>query len=145
MRPRALLFAAAMLAAGAAASAATFEDIRELNRDFSVATWTGDSLWFEDHLADEYILITPSGEVRNKREVIRELTTSGVRMDAYEPQDVHIRIYGSTAVVTGRMVQRFSVGGMRYAREVRYTDVYSKRKAKWLLVSSHNSAVVPKR
>ena len=145
MRSRTVLFAAALFAASAAAGAATFEDIRALNRDFSVATWTGDTLWFEDHLAEEYILITPAGDLRNKREVIRELTTSGVRMDAYEPQDVHVRIYGATAVVTGRMLQRFSVGGMRYARDVRYTDVYFKRKSKWLLVSSHNSAIAPKR
>ena len=144
MRPRALLLAAALLAASAAASAATFEDIRELNRDFSVATWTGDSLWFEDHLADEYVLITPTGDLRTKKDVIRELTTSGVKMDAYEPQDVHVRLYGTTAIVTGRFTQRFVVQRTRFVREVRYTDVYTKRKNKWTLVSSHHSAMTKK-
>ena|SRR5688572_14086569 len=144
MRPRSLILAAALLTATAAASAATFEDIRELNRDFSVATWTGDSLWFEDHLSDEYVLITPTGDLRTKKDVIRELTTTGVKMDAYEPQDVHVRLYGTTAVVTGRFTQRFVVQRTRFVREVRYTDVYAKRKNKWTLVSSHHSAMTKK-
>jgi hypothetical protein len=142
MRPRTLIFAAALLTASA--SAATFEDIRELNRDFSVATWTGDSVWFEDHLSDEYVLITPAGDLRTKKDVIRELTTSGVRMDPYEPQDVHVRLYGSTAIVTGRFTQRFIVQKTRFVREVRFTDVYTRRKNKWTLVSSHHSSMTKK-
>lgn len=145
MRAR-LILLTALLAASGAAHAGTFEDIRELNRDLSVATWTGDQEWFEQHLADEYLLITPSGEMRGKRDFIRELTTSGVKMDPYEPLDVHVRVYGGSAIVTGRVVQRFTAGGQRYVRHVRYTDVYVKRKSKWLLVSGHSSAVTaPKR
>lgn len=141
MRPRTLLLVALFLAHGA--SAGTFEDIHELNRDLSVATWTGDAVWFEENLADEYVLIAPNGDLRNKREVIRELTASGLKMDAYEPMDVQVRIYGGTAVVTGRVMQRFTVGGTRFARHVRYTDVYVKQKSRWRLVSGHSSAVVP--
>lgn len=144
MRPRSLLFAALLLAAGTA-HAGAFEDIREMNRDLSVATWTGDALWFEQNMADEYVLIAPNGDVRTKREFIRELTTSGLKMDPYEPLDVHVRIYGGSAVVTGRLVQRFTIAGTRYARDVRYTDVYVKGKKGWQLVSGHSSAITGKK
>ena len=144
MTSRTLLFAALLLAAGTARAGA-FEDIREMNRDLSVATWTGDALWFEQNLADEYVLIAPNGDVRTKREFIRELTTSGVKMDPYEPMDVHVRVYSSAAIVTGRLVQRFTVAGTRFARDVRYTDVYVKKKQGWVLVSGHSSAIAPKK
>lgn len=142
MTPRKWLLAAVIAAAGVA-RAGTFEDIRELTRDLSVATWTGDAVWFEENLADEYLLIAPNGDIRTKRQVIQELTTSGLKMDPYEPMEVHVRVYGNSAIVTGRIVQRFTVGGMRYTRHVRFTDVYVKRKSRWLLVSGHSSAITP--
>ena len=52
---------------------------------------------------------------------------------------MQVRVYGDTAVVTGRMLQRFTLGGIRYANDLRYTDVYVKRKGRWLLASGHAS------
>jgi hypothetical protein len=77
--------------------------------------------------------------------VIRELSAPGMRVEPFEPFDVQVRLYGDTAVVTGRMRQRFVLGGIRYANDVRYTDVYVKRKGKWQIVSAHASTVAMKR
>jgi hypothetical protein len=121
------------------------EELRRLDREISVATWTGDRVWFEENLADDYVLITPAGATRTKRDVIRELVTPGLKMDPFEPADVQIRIYGDAAVITGRMLQRFIIGNTRYANDLRYTDVYVKRKGRWTLVSAHASSVAVKR
>lgn len=134
-----------MLAVAAAALADDPESVARLDREISVATWTADPVWFEENLADDYVLVTPTGAVKGKREVIRELATPGMKMEPFEPTEVQIRMYGDTAVVTGRMRQRFVLGGIRYANDLRYTDVYVKRKGRWLLVSAHASAVAVKR
>ena len=133
------------LVAAASALADDPAEVQRLDKEISVATWTADAVWFEENLADDYVLITPTGAVRNKREVIRELATPGMKMEPYDPFDVQVRMYGDTAVVTGRMRQRFVLGGIRYANDLRYTDVYVKRKGKWLLVSAHASAIAVKR
>jgi hypothetical protein len=83
--------------------------------------------------------------MRTKRDVIRELATPGLKMEPYEPQDVNVRLYGDTAVVTGRVIQRFTLGGVHYSKDVRYTNVYVKRKSRWVLVSGHTSVVTPRR
>lgn len=147
MRPRIPIFtlALAMMAAGAAHAGDNNEELLRLDREISVATWAGDAVWFEENLADDYVLITPGGVVRNKRDVIRELATPGLKMDPYEPFDVQVRVYGDAAVVTGRMLQRFTLGGVRYANDLRYTDIYVKRKGRWVLVSAHTSAVAARR
>ena len=137
-----LLAAALLLATSALADDA---EIRRLDKEISVATWTADPVWFEENLSDDYVLVTPTGAMKSKREVIRELATPGMRMEPFDPFDVHVRIYGDTAVVTGRMRQRFILGGIRYANDLRYTDVYVKRKTRWLLVSAHASTVALKR
>jgi hypothetical protein len=117
------------------------EDVRRLDHDITVATWTGDSVWFEENLADEYVLVTPGGAVRTKREVIRELAIPGLKMEPYDPSEVQVRVYGDTAIVTGRAIQKFTLGTARYTNDRRYTNVYVKRKSRWFLVSGHVSTV----
>jgi hypothetical protein len=145
MKPRLPLIVLAVTMLAGSAHADALEDVRRLDREISVATWSGDAVWFEENLAEDYVLITPGGSVRTKLDVIRELATPGLKMEPYEPRDVNVRLYGDAAVVTGRMHQRFTLGGIRYANEIRYTDVYVKRKSKWLLVSGHTSIVSPRR
>ncbi|HUR80217.1 MAG TPA: nuclear transport factor 2 family protein [Thermoanaerobaculia bacterium] len=138
MRFRILL---AMLLVAGVARADALEDIVRLNREISVATWTGDAMWFEENLADDYILITPDGAAVSKRDVIRGLIRPGLKMEPYETSEVLVRVYGEAAIVTGRMQQVFSLGRMRYKNDLRYTHIYLKRKNKWVLTSAHTSAV----
>jgi hypothetical protein len=120
------------------------EELRRLDKEISVATWTADVPWFEQNLADDYVLIAPNGTIRIKRDIIREVATPGLKMEAYEPLEVQIRIYGEAAVITGRMLQRFTLGHVRYANDLRYTDVWVKKR-RWFLVSSHTSNVAVRR
>ena len=138
-----LLAAAVLLATSALAD--DIESIRRLDKEISMATWTADPVWFEENLADDYVLVTPTGAIKTKRDVIRELATPGMRMEPFDPFEVQVRLFGDTAVVTGRMRQRFVLGGIRYANDLRYTDVWVKRKTRWVLVSAHASTVAGRR
>ncbi|MEO8378686.1 MAG: nuclear transport factor 2 family protein [Acidobacteriota bacterium] len=131
--------ASVVLALGVRAD--TADDVRRLDHDSTVATWTGDVVWFEANLADDYVLITPGGAVRTKREFIREMASPSLRMEPYDPTEVHVRVYGDTAIVTGRAVQKFTLGNNRYTNDRRYTNIYVKRKSRWILVSGHSSSV----
>ncbi|HEX7708229.1 MAG TPA: nuclear transport factor 2 family protein [Thermoanaerobaculia bacterium] len=117
------------------------DEIVRLNREITVATWTGDAVWFEENVADDYVLVTPSGVPYTKRDVIREVSTPGLKMNPYEPVEVQVRLYGDSAIVVGRIMQRFTIGRVRYANDLRYTSVYAKRRGRWLLVGGHTSNV----
>jgi hypothetical protein len=145
MRPRSPLLAVALFAFAVTLQADDAEELRRLDKELSVATWTGDPMWFEQNLADDYVLITPSGTPRTKRDVISELATPGMKMDPFDAIEVQVRLYGDSAVVVGRMLQRFTLGRVRYANDLRYTDVYVKKKGRWLLVSGHASNVAVRR
>lgn len=122
-----------------------YEELRRLDGEITVATWTGDAIWFEENLADDYVLVTPTGVRKTKRDVIRELSTTGMKMEPFESTEVQIRVYDAAAVITGRMLQSFTLGGKRYANDLRYTDVYVKRKGRWMLVSAHVSSVATRK
>jgi hypothetical protein len=147
MRPRSPLLAVALfaLAVTLRAEGDDAEELRRLDRELCVATWTGDPLWFEQNVADDYVLITPNGTTRTRRDVISELATPGMKMDPFEPIEVQVRIYGDSAIVVGRMLQRFTLGRVHYANDLRYTDVYVKKKGRWVLVSGHASNVAVRR
>jgi hypothetical protein len=149
MRPRPLLLAIALLlpllAGTVTLRADDFDELRRLDKELSVATWAGDAIWFEENLSDDYVLITPAGTVRTKRDVVSELATPGMKMNPFEAIEVQIRVYGDSAVVNGRMLQRYTLGRVRYANDLRYTDVYVKKKGRWLLVSGHASNVAVRR
>lgn len=120
--------------------------IRELDHANTVATWTGDARWFEENLADDFVIVTANGKVKTKREVVHEFAAPGFSMEPYEPTEVNVRMYGDVAIVTGRVYQRFTRGGIRYEVDARYTDVYTKRRGRWVLVTAHASPVLkPKR
>jgi uncharacterized protein (TIGR02246 family) len=145
MTRRPILFVAVLAFVATAASANNLDEIRRLDREISVATWAGDAVWFEENLLDEYVFITTAGTTRSKREVILDLATPGLKIEPYEPADVQVRMYGDAAVVTGRVSQRFTLGGVSYTSNIRYTNIYVKRKNRWLLASGHASPITPRR
>ena len=144
MRPRPLLLAAA-LAIAFTLQADEVEQLRRLDKELSVATWTGDALWFEKNLDDDYVLITSKGTMYTKGDVVSELATPGMKMDPFDAFELQVRVYGDSAVVNGRRLQHFTLGRARYANDLRYTDVYVKRKGRWLLVSEHLSNMAGRR
>ena len=121
------------------------EELLRLDKELSVATWTGDAVWFAENLSDDYVLVTPAGTVRTKRDVISELATPGMRMDPFDPIEVQVRVHGDSAIINGRMLQSFTLGRVRYTNDLRYTDVYVKKKGRWLLASGHASNVAARR
>lgn len=146
MRPHASVLAAltaVLLATSAWADDA--DEVKRLDKEITVATWTGDAVWFEENVAEEYVLVTPTGGTKSKREIIRELATPGMQMEPYEPREVVLRMYSDAAVITGRVLQRYTLGGIRVANDLRYTNVYAKKKGRWYLVSGHISSVAVKR
>jgi hypothetical protein len=136
---------AAALAIAFTLQADEVEQLRRLDKELSVATWTGDALWFEKNVDNDYVLITSKGTMYTKADVVSELATPGMKMDPFDAFELQIRIYGDSAVVNGRRLQHFTLGRARYANDLRYTDVYVKRKGRWLLVSEHLSNMAGRR
>ncbi|HYC60428.1 MAG TPA: nuclear transport factor 2 family protein [Thermoanaerobaculia bacterium] len=145
MTSRPAWLAAVLLAFTFAAAADDTAELLRLDKELSVATWTGDAMWFAENLSDDYVLITPAGTLRTKRDVISELATPGMKMDPFDAIEVQVRVHGDSAIVNGRMLQSFTLGRVRYANDLRYTDVYVRKKGRWLLASGHASKVAGRR
>jgi hypothetical protein len=114
--------------------------LRRLEREHALATYMGNANWFRLHTSNDYVLITGSGVVKTKAELIAEIE-KGAMMEPYEPAEVTIRGRGSVAIVSGRILQRYNAGGEHVTADLRFSDVWIRTDEGWVNISGQLSPV----
>jgi ketosteroid isomerase-like protein len=106
--------------------------LRQLNEQYIEAVMNADVNWYQQHLADDFVCIDSEGTVLDKEAFLRH-TSRGPYVSNYRLEDVKVRIYGETALVsaTGLFSRKDGAPGM-----CRYTDVYVRTADDWKVVSA---------
>ena len=86
-------------------------------------------------LAEDYVAITPLGQVTTKQETITARRSGQLRYEAMNITDMVVRVYGDTAVVTARAEVRGHQLGEDFSGPYRYTRVWVRRNGHWQTVS----------
>ena len=89
----------------------------------------------EEILADDLSYTHSTGRLESKAEFISNLTSGRTKYQSIERDDVKVRQYGDTAVVTGRAKFHVNANGQDIKFQVRFTDVYAKRDGVWQMVA----------
>src|SRR5229473_640058 len=76
--------------------------ILELEREARDASVHRDAAFAERTLADDYVAITPLGQVITKADTVAARRSGQLRYDSIDVSDMVVRVYGNTAVVTAR-------------------------------------------
>lgn len=92
--------------------------------------------------ADDFIGIGPSGTIRRKPQVIADFTSGDLKFQSIVTGDVQVRVYGNTAVETGRSTMIGQDKGKTVPRDNRFTRVWIKQGAHWRLVANHYSSLI---
>jgi ketosteroid isomerase-like protein len=92
--------------------------------------------------AEDFIGIGPSGAERTKAQVIADFTLGSLRFQSITTDDVRWRVYGNTAVETGRSTMIGQDKGKAVPRDNRFTRVWVEREGRWQLVANHYSLLV---
>lgn len=121
------------------------KELRQLEREWNTAIVRKDTAALKRILSDDFVYIDYAGGVNPKAEIIKGLKESEAVIDPFETEDVVVRVYGDTAVLTGRFKQKITYKGQVYNLEFRYTDVYVKRGKRWQAVSAHSSRIPEKK
>jgi len=111
------------------------KEIAQLEEARNQAILRGDSAALDRMTSDDYTFITQRGELRNKREILTGFKSGTFKYGARKVSELMIRIYGDTAVVTGRAVQEGTENAKDYSGENRFTRVYVKRDGHWVSVA----------
>ena len=86
-------------------------------------------------LAEDYVAITPLGQVTTKKETISARRSGQLRYEAMNITDMVVRVYGDTAVVTARADVKGHQLGEDFSGPYRYTRVWVRHNGQWQTVS----------
>jgi len=78
----------------------------------------------EELYADDYLLVRPDGSVLNKQKVLQDLRSGGLRFHSIELGQNEVRMYGSTAVLTGESEAVSSPHGVESRSHFRLIAVF---------------------
>src|SRR5829696_4667078 len=116
--------------------------IRQVDHERIQAQIEADAVALDRIYADDFIGIGPSGTVRTKAQVISDFTSGDLKFQSIT-DDVRVRVYGNTAVETGRSTMIGQDRGKAVPRDNRFTRVWIKQVGRWRLVSNHYSSLIP--
>jgi ketosteroid isomerase-like protein len=141
----AMMFASSTLAQTPAATAnsvtSTEDEIKKLEEMRNQAVVHGDVALLDRLTADDYTFITLKGELRTKAEILKGFASGSFHYESREISDLKVRVYGDTAIVTGRSVQEGMENGSDYSGDYRFTRVYVRQKGAWVTVALQTTLI----
>jgi ketosteroid isomerase-like protein len=113
--------------------------IQQQDQERIRAQIAADTLALRRIYADDFLGIGPTGVVRNKTEVIADFTSHALRYQSITTAEVRVRVYGNTAVETGRSTMVGQDRSKAVPRDNRFTRVWVMTAGRWQLVANHYS------
>lgn len=123
------------------AAAGVEEQIKKMERDRAAAVVKGDVAAIEGLTSDDYTLINANGQLSDKAKTMNDIKTGVIKLTANEVSDLRVRVYGDTAVVTGKSSAKGTIGGRELKGPVMFTRVYVKKNGKWQSVAFQQTPV----
>ena len=135
----AVVAAVFVIVAPAQASPEAERELLKANEQYDEAIMRGDVPTLERIFADEFIYTNPKAEVLSKKQQIAVLSSGDFKLTEAKSDDVRIRIYGESAVMTGRFTAKVESAGKSEMIDERYTAVWVRRDGRWQLVAEQGN------
>jgi ketosteroid isomerase-like protein len=137
----ATLFLATISVALDQASERTERELLKANQEYDKALVRGDATALDRIYSGDFIYTTPDGEVRDKAQQLAFTRSGDLKLESGRSDEVRIRVYGNTAVMTGCFMARGSFRDRNIDIRERYTAVWVKRLGRWQLVAEQGNLI----
>jgi ketosteroid isomerase-like protein len=108
--------------------------VARLDEQFQAAVKANDARTIDKIVSDDFILVTGSGDVFNKQQLLDEAHSLQTTYEQQEDTERSVRVWGNTAVVTAKL----RVKGVRGGKPIDYTlwfsDTYIRMLTGWRYV-----------
>ena len=133
--PKHLLLAALLLSASAFAHADA--DLRAADTAACHAIEVGDADGIRALVDSGFTLISTSGDVQTRAQLLDEASKHEPRYDTFRNHDETVRRYGDAAVINGITSVSGTAGGKVFSADFSFTDTWVRRDGHWILAASH--------
>ncbi|MGH8580217.1 MAG: nuclear transport factor 2 family protein [Gammaproteobacteria bacterium] len=90
-----------------------------------------DKIW-----AESYTFTNGRGEFLTKKNRMKNVKSGATQFDSISREDEEIRVFGDTAVVTGRVVLKVIYSGKESSGPYRFINVWVKMQGRWQIVAN---------
>ena len=98
--------------------------VESLEEQLRVAEISGDVPTMDRLLSDDFVGISMSGELNTKAQQLDRIRSRSLVLTHLQLQDIHVKLLGKVAVVTGRAQVDGTSAGVPLRGSFRYTRVY---------------------
>ena len=117
------------------------QEVLRLADAWATAELRGDTAFLEARLTDNFIGIGPLGFMLTKQEWLARHRSGDLKYDAFNLDEVKVRVYNDAAVLTGRQVQNAAYRGNPIQGQFRTTLVFVQQQGQWQLASLQLSTI----
>jgi len=115
------------------------DELLRLEHLWNDAHIRGDAAILNRLWADDLEVAVPKMPVMKKGELVKFVDSGRMKFQRYETSDLNIRIYGQSALVTGRLQRKREINGHVMEDDWHFTKVYLRGADGWRVVSFHAS------
>ena len=110
------------------------QELRQMNDEWVKALVRGDGATLDRIMAEDFFFAYPM-EGDDKAQFISDVTSGNVHVEFLNRENVSVRVWGSTAVLTAKDSAKWFYGGRDFSGHYKIIHVYSQRDGRWQLVS----------
>jgi ketosteroid isomerase-like protein len=115
----------------------TEEELLKIENGFTDAIVKNDPEAIGRLVADDWIIIDPDGGIVERTRFFEVIKSGALTHDMMESEDLRVRVYGDSAVVTAVTRTKGKFMGQEFSTQERATDVFVKRDGRWQCVLTH--------
>ena len=113
------------------------EELLRLEHEFGQAMIQNDADAIGRFLADDWIIIDPDGGIIDRTRFLDAIKSGSLSHEVMDSQDVRVRIYGNTALVTALTTTNGKFMGQEFTTKERATDVFVRDSGRWRCLITH--------
>ena len=118
--------------------------LARLDTEYQTAVKKNDAATMDGLLADDSVLVTGSGKIYSKADLLREARSGHVVYEHQEDTAQQVRVWGDTAVITAKLWEKGTENGKPFDYRLWFTDTYLRTATGWRYVFGQSSLPVPK-
>ena len=117
--------------------------VAALDTQYQAAVFKNDAATMDRILADDFVLVTGSGKIYSKADLLNETRKENVIYEHQEDTAQTVRVWGDTAVVTAKLWEKGIDNGKPFDYTVWFSDTYVRTSTGWRYVFGQSSCPCP--
>ena len=117
------------------------KELTAVTHEWDLAMVRNDAEAIGRYMADDWTIIGSNGSIGDKATFLALVKSGTLSHDVMESDDVNVRVYSETAVVTARGVSGGQYQGRAFREVERVSCVFVKQEGRWRCVLTHLSRI----